>query len=213
MAKILKPVLRLLERLYSFPGAQAGAPVDIDIGLPIQVVHDVSRMSELGNASIVRASHGYWLASSTQSHSGAGGLTENLNLITPAVASEGWKMVEETHWAWVVDVWGLSSAQSTFTSAQVLIDNVTNDFFIGPSTDQPDSVERLLWRSVSVVTDGTPVKNVLIPLTPPLANFPALVLSPQDGLEFQSKASGAVAITENVLLWVGLRGTFPPGYR
>jgi len=41
-----------------------------------------------------------------------------------------------------------------------------------------------------------------------------LILSPQDGLVFQTKSdtAGTVTISLNALLWIGLRVTFPPGY-
>jgi len=212
VVKILRPVLRLLEELYGFPGAQKGAPEEIDLALGIQPVHDLSRMAAIGAASNHRESHGYWLASAFQTFGGApGSLNENLNLVSPAVRSEGYTLDEATQWAWVIDVWATSDVLAGFNLIQVLIRGITNDFFIGPSPDAPSSTDRLIYRSVAASATNT---NVALPTTNNQVTFPALILSPQDGLRFEANAvaPAVIVFTENVLLWIGKRGTFPPGY-
>jgi len=211
LAKILKPVLRVLEQLYRFPGAQRGAPEEVELGLGVTPVHDVSRMAEVANSLINRASAGYWLASVVQNHAGVGGLQENLNLITPPNAAEGYSMDESTQWAWVCGVWMTGDDPTDFASAQVLITLIGNDFFIGPhDTSPPASVSQIIYRSVALNGfTGTfiGIENLVY------VNRPRVILSPQDGLRFESVSdtAGTVVITFNVLLWIGLRNTFPPG--
>lgn len=47
MPRILTDVLKVLRRLYG-PGGQLQAPLDIEYGLPVQMVHDISRQAEFG---------------------------------------------------------------------------------------------------------------------------------------------------------------------
>jgi len=210
VAKIQRKVLTLLESLYRFTSSQEGAPGEVELGLGITPVHDLSRMAEIGAASIVRDSAGYWLATVTQTHVATGTAISIINLTAPPVVSEGWTFNERQQWAWVIGIWGTVSDVGDFQDAGVLIENIANDFFVGPSVAAPNSVEALIWRSTSAVTDGV---NSMIPnqqLFPPL---PALILSPQDGLRFESTSDnlGTISVVFNAMLWVGQRNTFPPG--
>lgn len=213
MAKILKPVLRVLESLYRFPGGQDGAPTEVELGLGVTPVHDVSKMVERANAVINRASGGYWGVSEVQSHAAPGTISANLNLANPTNAAEGYLYDEASQWIWIINVWMSVSDVSDFNSAQVALRPWGNDFFIGPHDSQPPSAQpQVIGRWVSAATE-TGFDNIGIPQSPPIALFPLVVLSPQDGLVFQSNTdvAGTTTITFNVLIWVGARNTYPPG--
>lgn len=212
MAKIQRKVLTLLEALYRFTSSQDGAPSEFQLGLGIQGVHDLSRMSEFGAAKIVRASAGYWLASCTNTHVAVGDIEQILNIAAPAVPSEGYLFTERDDWAWYVDSWITANDPTDFQAANILLDNITNDFFVGPSIGVPNSVERLMYRATAIIAEGSLTRGGLGVNTLPLTN-PVLILSPQDGIRFESRSdtAGTVTINFNVLLWIGQRGTMPPG--
>ena len=211
MATIRKPVLKVLEAIYGFIDSQDGAPSEMQLGLGITPVHDVSRMAALAAADFAqdRRAGGYWVASEVQAFVASGSLNTSLNLVSPPVASEGYTLDEGTQWAWVIDVWLSATELADFNSARVLLAATGNDFFVGPSDIAPSSQPRLLYNATAVAPTNTNVGlNAAVGV-----QLPTLVLSPQDGLLFQGNANGAgtVTITYNVLLWVGLRNTFPPG--
>ena len=212
MAKIQRAVLRQLENLYRFVSGQEGAPTDFELGLGITAVHDLSRMAEIGNANIVRNSAGYWLCSAIQNHVAAGTVTEDLDLVSPGVASEGYALNEREEWVWVINAWLTCTDAADFDAAQILINVIPNDFFIGPSDIQPSSVHQLLFKANDATAEGTMTAAGTSTLTQ-VANLPALILSPQSGLTFESVSdnAGTVVVTFNVMLWIGLRNTFPPG--
>jgi len=213
VAKILQPVLKTLEALYRFAGGQNGAPTEMELGLGITPVHDLSRMAEIGAANVVRASAGYWLASNVHTHTVTGGIQKSLNLVSPPVASEGYALNERTEWVWLINCWITADDATDFNHANVLINNIGNDFFVGPSDVAPASTRFLYARFLSILSGlsqtmaGTGNSNMIQPVGP----IP--ILSPQDGIRFESGSdtAGTVVITFNALLWIGKRNTFPPG--
>jgi len=57
VARILSDALQVLRRIYRVPG-QLKAPQDLEVELPVQFVHDVSRESELGVGGLVGKNNG-----------------------------------------------------------------------------------------------------------------------------------------------------------
>lgn len=209
MAKIQRKVLTLLEALYRFTSSQDGAPSEFQLGLGITPVHDLSRMAQIGSALINRDSAGYWVASIRAVHVAPGTLNVDMNFVTPGSSGEGYIFVERTHWIWIMEVWGRTNDTGDFAEANVSINPITNDFFIGPSEGIPDSVASLIQRWTAAIGSG-----IMIPtIEPEHGPSPVLLLSPQDGVRFNSVADnvGTVTNTLNMLLWIGLRNTFPPG--
>jgi len=214
MAKILRPVLKLLESLYRFSGGQDGAPTEFELGLGIQAVHDVSHEVEAADANNAqgRPAGGYWIATVIQNHTVVGVLTDDINFVEPTNASNGYVFNEGLQWVWLIDAWGIADDAGDFEAATLFMRPNTNDFFVGPHDSNPaDSVDQLLvsWTSV--------LNRAGIPLALQLgavqAQLPVLILSPQDGIQFASRsdAAGTVQIEMNARIWVGKRGTFPPG--
>ena len=70
---ILSRVLQSLQSIYSFPNAQKSAPGDIELDLPIQPVHDVSKLSHIGSALGPLA--GWWIGSTIHTHAAVGTIT------------------------------------------------------------------------------------------------------------------------------------------
>jgi len=207
MAKITRPVLKTLETLYRFIDGQDGAPSDVELGLGVTPVHDLSRMAEIGAANVVRNSAGYWLASMRNVHTVTGALTLNLNFVTPGSVGEGYTFDERTQWIWIIDDWGISNDATDFQEAVLSINPITNDFFIGPSEGVPASVLNMIARYTGAIGSGPLVRNLME------TQYPKLILSPQDGIRYLTLAdsAGTVTITHNILLWIGIRNTFPPG--
>ncbi len=209
MAKIQRKVLTLLEALYRFTSSQDGAPSEFQLGLGITPVHDLSRMAQIGSALINRDSAGYWLASIRAVHVAAGTINTNMNFVSPGTSGEGYIFVERTHWVWLMESWCITNDNADFGETNVALNAITNDFFIGPSEGVPSSVIQLVQRWTATLGSGMGVPT----LDPDHGSAPVLILSPQDGVRFNSVAinTGTVTNTLNMLLWIGLRNTFPPG--
>ena len=215
MAKIQRAVLKQLEAFYRFVGGQDGAPVDFELGLGIASVHDVSREVEQQDANQRQdmGAGGYWVASVLQNHLVVGDINESLNFVSPVNASNGYTLDEGTEWVWITAVWGTVDDNSDLAAASVLINNFSNDFFVGPHDTNPAaSVRRVIFRSTSSATEDSKyliqTQSVAVGVT-----FPILILSPQDGIRLESTADnlGTVLVTLNVEFWLGLRGVLPPG--
>lgn len=210
MAQIQRPVLKLLENLYRFVSSQDGAPTEFELGLGISAVHDVGRMAEIGAARINRDSAGYWIASIRQVHTVTGSLTDDLNFTNPGSAGEAYSIDERREWIWLMADWLSANDGTDFGESTLFINVITNDFFIGPAEGVPASVRQPFARYTSV--DGTSGQGIRDATTTDI--YPALVLSPQDGIRMVSVSdtAGTVTITQNILFWQGLRNTFPPGF-
>lgn len=216
MAKIRQPVLKLLERLYGFVGAQDGAPSEVELGLGITPVHDMSRMAELGAAKVTRGSAGFWIATCTNTHTSVADIETVMNFVNPGASNEGWSLDESKEWIWIMDAWATATGTvADFLVAQMLTDNITNDFFVGPSqgnaSNNPDSVSQVFFHGLSIVTNGSLTRPVIPDI--PFPTNPIPILSPQDGVRFESRPQGTgnIVIHFNLLIWVGPRGVMPPG--
>lgn len=214
MAKIQRKVLTLLEALYRFTSSQDGAPSEVQLGLGITPVHDLSRMAQIGAASINRNSAGFWLLSCTQAHTVTGTITTDMDLVDPAASQEGYSLNEREQWAWIIAEWLTGNDSTDFSLVQIAINAMPNDFFIGPSygtVTNPNSVRQVIARYTSQnsgaqVGYGIRDTTTRVPLPQP-------ILSPQSGFRMQSTSdsSGTITYNWNALLWIGLRSTFPPG--
>lgn len=213
MAKITRRVLTLLESLYRFTGGQKGAPDSVELDLGVQPVHDLSRMAEIGAAKIVRASAGYWMASVTHTHvAGIATIDSTLNLVSPFhTASEGYSFIERDSWAWYIADWCTVTSVANSFIVQTQLNNITNDFFVGPSVGPPNSVIGVINRYTSF--DNNALHEVGLSNTRRTTPLPLPILSPQDGILVSSRnqAGGITTINVNIMLWIGQRNTFPPG--
>jgi len=114
MGRILTDVLQGLRRIYRVPG-QLKAPQDIELSLPIQVVHDVSRQADFGRALVgsdsgsVSASFPYFTVNFDHFHT-------DINILRTGI---GIYSNQPTNWAlgtwippdpkeenvWIIDAW------------------------------------------------------------------------------------------------------------
>ncbi len=204
MAQIVKRALGVIDRLYGFVGGIG------DDGLrsarteaPIDFVHDVSRQAEIGNGK-------FWLAQDVQAHVAAGSISTGLELQNPAEAEHGYSFDPAQEDAWAMAVWGFVSVVTDYLNNKVHI--VTDRNIIGPADVSAAPANQLIANFDGVV--GTDPVNVLTPAMQPTR--PQLISASNSsaaGLVFFSESGGVTAfsITVDVLIWVGAKGSSPPG--
>jgi len=201
--KIGNGCLNVLGDLYRLVGAARGAD-HLELALPVQLVHDVSREAEFGALSLSNGGRGYWFIN-MPIISAAGG-TEDDSVIIDAEFIAEFQSVDAPgveHWAMDVFLTDLSANQLTacglglafnanFPSAPsnglglvplASYANTVREFFAGQFAAQPRTL---------------------------LAEFP-IHLPP--GAVFNSRLVAAAALTAQAVLviWSGPQGTRPPG--
>jgi len=205
MARILARVLKALDNIYRFD-SDVVAPDEVDLSGPIQLVHDVSRETEL--ASAPGLGNGYFNISIGTIHGVAASTIFASQDITAAAAF--WATLgasPDTHDIWILEI--TARAQSTLAVTEALV-AAFNAIVGGAFTDH----QRLIWTSSGVSTGvmSSGGSNALIP-NPLNVRFPVkLVPGATGSIAVQTTASGAVqSITHQLMMWVGLKGTQPPG--
>lgn len=198
MAEILSSPLKVLDRLYRFV-AYSG-PRQVELGLPIQLVHDVSRSAELG-----REGMGYFIAGQDSNHAGAGVIESTFDPYThiPNLIPNS-----AEHWAWMVAGWGTAST-ALMTQASLALGYAPVGNYI-VRRDRP----LLMWDSTTTIYD-----QAVAPANHPYAlllndtRTPMLhpVLFPPGSLaRITSTASGVVVSRIEGLFWYGPMGSLPP---
>ena len=211
MARIRKPVLKLLENLYGFIDGQSGAPTEVELGLGITPVHDLSRMAEFGASEGPRA--GLWLMSAQNIHVGVGGIATDVDFVTAGFWKESFKFDANQQWVWILGAYLMANDNTDFASAQILMRPGTIANVGIASGPAPAVANRLIARFTSVPTDGSQSVGLATNASPdPL---PMLVFDPTADIRFESISDtlGTVTVTHNLVIWVGPIGVMPPGYR
>ncbi len=208
---ILGPVLKALERLYTFRTAQRGAPDAMELSLPIQPVHNMDRLAAMGSPR--GRQNGFWIGGGQHVHTIVGGLVTTPDPFAPAINTNEYPALVDARdeSIWLYDCW--------------MIQNDPADFVIGSLDHVQGSTSRGPWGAgVGAIIDkpllyGTAVFNEFVTQTGTLNRWwPFRVLRNEGGgigdsfLQFNTSAGvgGTLTVTMNYLFWLGPKGIIPP---
>jgi len=218
--RILDAPLRVLRRIYG-PAGQLQAPLDIEYGLPIQPVHDVSREAELGTfdgsfGGLVSGRSPFFCVNVDNVHVGAGTVQLLLGIYSnqaPTWALASWSPPDPR----LETIWILRVATSSLNGLLSGAD-VTNEMSPKAGAGSGLAPRMIIYRATAngqiatdgqqagVVSSGTP-RDLALPI--PVSNK----LLNNSPIEFVSSVSGADTI--DLFIWC-LRlpnGVMPPGMR
>lgn len=200
--KFLARPLQVLDRLYRFLEGQSPQLVELD--LPVQVVHDVSRQAELG-APVM----GFFIAGQDCVHVGAGVVEEIFNPYDEV--SYLFPNVTDL-WVWLVSSFGSSTTSAidagsgvtmtigyvpygeAIVRRDVLVDVWTTAYGIHDQNVAPATHAYGLVRNSNVLTTKLP-----------------LPIFPGSTVRCRSVATGALTTRIQGLFWAGPMGVLPPG--
>jgi len=215
--RILGRLLRPLEKVYKFPGAQKGAPDSFELDLPIQPVHDVSRMASVRSAT-GPINDGFWNFTSRIVHAGASILSTTPSPWSASVANgfpeDRGGNAPEVAW-WIYNIWVTLSSNSLVNLGAAVVHGSAT---VGPYiTGASAKMQPLIYCETSapygVGTDRWALEKSTIQATP---NFPLRVMDNPSGLLpaynwYQSQSTGPMNVDFNQQMWMGPAGVMPPG--
>lgn len=201
--RFLRKVLQSLDRTYRFEGADK-APSQLEIGLPIQLVHDVSREAALGEAGM-----GFTISGNDDVHVGAG-TVESLSDPYQNLMFYYGGTTNQDILVWLIDCWCTTSA-SILSSARLSVGYVP----WGSLIVRRDRLIRR-WAGAEGIYDqnvapatfpyaGLINNNGVPDTTMPMPIFPGSTMRQQ------TTVTGAGTVRVEGLFWFGPIGTTPPG--
>jgi len=201
--KFLARPLQALDRVYRFLEGQA--PQTVELSQPIQVVHDVSRLSDLGAPTM-----GLFLSGQDLNHVGASTVEAEFDPYTE-VAYLNPNVTDI--WVWLLSSFGTSSTSAIDAGSgvsltagwipyneaiprrDVLLDAWTTVYGIYDQNVAPATHPYGLARNSNVVTTKLP--------------FP---LFPGSTCRIRSVSTGNAVVRVQGLFWAGPMGIAPPGW-
>lgn len=221
MTQYLSTVLRTLERLYRFRSSQLTAPEEIELGVPIQLVNDVSRMAMYGSG--VGDNLGYYLAHLKTTHTVNGTLTLAITPNNPTQALNGWPSTynPDRFQLWILRAWADNNDPTDFVRAGAFLQHSASS--IGPAGGSAVQQARdnifLARESVTVADSaGEPTAaGSTRPVQQSLFSVPIPLLQKDDGaaatigITTTAGTGGTLSVDVNFLLWLGVKSATPPG--
>lgn len=214
MSDFLARILGVVPRIYNFPSGDQGIQ-DMELGLPIQRVHDVSREAELG-AGYGR-NNGYVMLHQINPHVGASTERSWINPLSACVAAGIIPQDQlSTSWCWILGAAVNTTAGNLSEATVGLIKDQA-----APGIGSWGAVEYALpivhVDEVLSMSDQASVGNLTAyvgskndafgPPAPPHPMFE------WDSLSFRSITTGANEVLFLLPLWVGPIGCTPAGFR
>jgi len=200
--RFLAKPLSVLDRLYRFVEGQS--PTQVELSLPVQMVHDVSRQAELGAAAM-----GFFISGQDNVHAGVGTIEaswdpyQEVAYLFPNVTDL---------WVWLIAPWATIGANpSRLTSAVLSVGYV-------PYGEMIVRRDRLLW--VVTGSGSWPIYDQNVsPATLPngclggsVPMFFPVVITPGSTMRLVSVATDAVTVRMEGLFWAGPVGVMPPAF-
>lgn len=219
MADFRARILGVLDGIYRFTAAKTYTD-KLDLNAPIQLVHDVSREAELGSGKGLWGGYAtlvYWGVN----HPGAGQLRYVIDPYVTLLQSATPLDPVQTFLADQLDMWLISFQVHTDTvnepATRFTFTYVFDD--VNPTTGEAYPVAFFEGSGgTTIVTDfpGTGSEYLLRPETNSdhLQCVKLPFLFPHTGrVAISSQAGAACNVFVHALVWVGSRGTAPPGMR
>lgn len=209
MSSFRTSALSLLNRLYRFSTARI-APEAVELMVPIQLVHDVSRELELVNSEF--AHHGLVSTTISTTHAAGEAKETEWDPFSPTESLWGGGEVPSDLWMWPLAL-GIVSSEGDFSSAQVSVALPA----VGVAMEAMDVLIMATdtARQINAVdatlidaTFETGEPAIQTPLRVPIIQGPG---GTRGTLRVRHVSGAAGTIQTNVILWLGRVGTFPPG--
>lgn len=220
MSRTKERLLFLLDRLYRFPSGSKAAPDDVNVEGSVQLVHDVSRMAEMGAIVTDPGAAGFFSVDQDNVHA-AGGETVD-NTVDPYGTLAATWGIPDQRWIWLYRVAGSASSNGTFgaTALATLTASVAK---LGQAISRRDYLIAA-WGAANKAEIGStlsatfPVSLTSLstgPFSPapqmqlPFPLFPGTVLT----WHTFATAANPGTIRFEALCWIGPYGVYPPGVR
>lgn len=211
MAEFSGKPLGILDRIYRFVGSLRGVNT-MELGTPIQLVHDVSRQAELGVQ--VTPDDGYFALQWQAVHAAANTQTTNVDAYSSAALTVGGIQTNLDFIFWILGFGAHRTTVNAHVSTVAL--NYPSNW---PGTAYPatatsrlvgfhNGAGQLIYTAGGAVLTGwTNLANV----TPP-QEIPYPVRVPRgSSIGFHSVSAGINTVTHTLYCWAGPRGAGPPG--
>lgn len=205
--------LGVLERIYRFVGGLPDNIRSVELGLPIQRVHDVSREVELGSG--FDRAEGWYLLRQRIVHSGATTERVTLNLYDFISPFEPFRADQYTAWVMDVSFYHLLPGTISFISVALTLPDTYPGATAGPFAANPSNTRLIFFGnktvqisndaavgdSIAVIPDNTNPQHILFPIHTTSGSI----------LLFRETSTEAMEGYTTILLWVGALGVTPPG--
>lgn len=218
MTRYLSTVLKNLEKVYRFTSSQLTAPEEIELEVPIQLVHDVSRDSKYGSG--VGQNEGYWLLHAANTHTITGTLTFSIDPTNPSQRLNGFPAYDPDKFQlWIIRAW--IDVTETVDNKEAGIFLTHSATSIGPAGAAAVQVARdnIVSALNTLVTSsgGLPMRSDANNGVLQSQFHPIPLLQTGDiaaatiGFTSTADGGGTVGYDFNVMIWLGRRGATPPG--
>jgi len=213
---ILSRVLAGLERTYKFKSSQKGAPNDMELDLPIQLVHDLSAEAAMG-AGVGPANNGFWIANYGVLHVATGTITTTPDPFNPVTGANGFPSPIDARdlSIWMYDVWGYTSDGTDLSS--ITLQHYQASTAVGPSNAVGGpQVPQIIFRGTSESRNSilmlSTTSGVIAPRYPfrMLRGEGAATLDSYFKIISAAVGAGTVTNVLQLMLWLGPKGIAPP---
>lgn len=211
MTKILRPVLRFLDRIYDLdPGKGPVATDDLNVGAGIQLVHNVGRGADMGGAATAPAAglgRGFFAFLLRNSHGGAGSITGSFGIAASLPRQNGWDV--DLQDCWLLDVTGITSVANSVTRADLTLRG--QQYGTGAQTALTTELLQS-WNDDTGATDGFGIPLIgSTSVTPGFMHYKRpRMIHPTAVFLWTSTVTAISNVDVQPLLWVGPRGCLPP---
>jgi hypothetical protein len=206
VTKIRGGVLKTLGWIYGL-GGQSAQLDEIALGIPIQPVHDMSRMSELGSG--IGANDGFWTVVFGMQNS-----TRTNKSVDLSTIFQSFGLDETTLSTWVVGVAGRANS-ANITDVSLTVDNrLIMEYDDLGAVTRPVTAQILTKWTASTVMHFDAAGGMAYGLTGTVDGMlPVPVYCPPGStLRASSLFTTATTQAHTFLMWSGAKGTHPPGY-
>ena len=217
-SKILGRLLRPLDQVYRFVGAQKGAPEEFELDLPIQPVHDLSSMAAFRSASWP-INDGLLNFTTRLVHAGASTLSTTPSPWSGSVANgfptDRGGNYPEICW-WIYRTW-VTASNAGFTRAIAMVIHGSATVGISSGVGASAKAEPVFFGDGGTPA-GIATDYVVLSDSDDFINnvpFPIRVMDNPSGLIdsymwVQSTSTGVVNMDFNTKIWMGPSGVRPP---
>lgn len=213
MSRFRTSALRVLERLYGFVAGQPLGEVELD--LPIQLVHNVSREIEVSSGYGITPSGGYWLIGPTHTHAAADSQRSVTNPYTVVRANAAINATLPPS-NLDIDIWYMGWSGMFETGG--LITAANSGIWFPPIPGQTAAFPMLVWAAAGAyaMTDLAGTGNAQVNSAAAAGYRPNGPLLPTplpvgSLLGHLSTSSAATTVVIADLCWLGPKGCLPPG--
>jgi len=213
--RILGTLLKSLERVYRFPSAQKGSPSDFELDLPIQPVHDMSQMAEVGSG-VSPVNDGLWVFTRRHEHVANGTISSTPSVWDTSIpVANGFIRPAQTEYAWwIFDSWCYGDDQVDYSAAY---DGIAHgSASVGPYIAGASLQRRMLhyWTTITAnggiqgATEWNPIPYPIRVLDNQVATISSYWF-----LMSTAAVGGTINVDFNMMFGMWPRGVLAPGAR